>query len=64
MKLTTLLITTVAMFSLVGCGRYVTDAKDTVYNEYKLSSINQKYKWFKDSASILDAKRATIQQHE
>ena len=46
--------------SLTGCG-YVQDAADTTYKETKVSTLLQKYMWFKNAKAELEAKKASIQ---
>lgn len=49
----------IVAIAVTGC-RYAQDASDTAYNEFKASSLLDKYTHFKDMYASLDAKRATI----
>lgn len=44
--------------------RYTTDAKDTLYNETKASTLLKKYERFKDIAAQLDKKSADISVYD
>ena len=44
---------------LSGC-RYTADASDTAFNEFKASSLLQKYTRFKDTYAVLESKKATL----
>ena len=35
------------------------DAKDTVYNEFKVSTLLKKYEYFKDLSAAIDKKKQT-----
>jgi len=50
---------TIAML-IVSCGRYGQDARDTIYDEFKVSSLLEKYEYYKDAAAALDKKIADI----
>lgn len=39
------------------------DAKETVYNEFKPSSLLKKYEYFKDLSAAIDKKRADIEMY-
>lgn len=40
------------------------DAKDTVYNEFKVSTLLKKYEYFKDLSASIDKKRADIELYQ
>jgi len=40
------------------------DAKDTVYNEFKVSTLLKKYEYFKDLSAAIDKKRADIELYQ
>ena len=40
------------------------DAKDTVYNEFKVSTLLKKYEYFKDLSASIDKKRADIEVYQ
>ena len=40
------------------------DAKDTVYNEFKVSTLLKKYEYFKDLSAAIDKKRADIEVYQ
>ena len=40
------------------------DAKDTVYNEFKVSTLIKKYEYFKDLSAAIDKKRADIELYQ
>ena len=40
------------------------DAKDTVYNEFKVSTLLKKYEYFKDLSTAIDKKRADIELYQ
>lgn len=44
--------------------RYATDAKDTLFQETKASTLLKKYNWFKDASAQLDKKIADISVYE
>ena len=44
--------------------RYATDAKDTLFQETKASTLLKKYNWFKDASAQLDKKIADIAVYE
>lgn len=54
------LVVIISVVALTGCGRYVEDAKDTLYDETKASTLLEKYERFKDLAASLDAMNANI----
>lgn len=49
--------------SLVSC-RYVQDAKDTAFKEFKPSELLKKYEWFKSASAQLDKKIADVKVYE
>lgn len=49
----------IALFMLGGC-RYINDAQETAYNEFKASSSLVKYEWFKDASASLAQKLESI----
>lgn len=51
------------LFSVFGC-RYVDDASDTAFDEFKASSLLKKYEYFKDLSSAIDKKRADIEMYQ
>lgn len=57
MKKLLLIITSILL--LVSC-RYVEDAQDTTFNEFKASALLKKYEYFKDLSAGIDKKRAEI----
>ena len=40
------------------------DAKETVYNEFKVSTLLKKYEYFKDLSAAIDKKRADIEVYQ
>lgn len=52
-----------SLMSVVGC-RWTRDADDTVYNEFKASSLLDKYTYFKKASAVLEAKAASIKVNE
>lgn len=40
------------------------DAKDTIYNELKVSTLLKKYEYFKDLSAAIDKKRADIELYQ
>jgi hypothetical protein len=49
--------------AFVSC-RYVQDAKDTTFDQFKASELLRKYEYFKDVSANLDKKIADIQVYE
>ena len=49
--------------SLISC-RYQRDAEDTVFNEFKASTLLKKYEYFKDLSAAIDQKKAEIIVYE
>ena len=56
-------LATVLVVMLSGC-RYQRDAEDTVFNEFKASSLLKKYEYFKDLSAGIDKKRAEIDMYQ
>ena len=54
-----LILPLLVALTVSGC-RYTQDASDTAFNEFKASSLLEKYTRFKDMYAALDAKRASI----
>ena len=40
------------------------DAKETAYNEFKVSTLLKKYEYFKDLSAAIDKKRADIEMYQ
>ena len=40
------------------------DAKETAYNEFKVSTLLKKYEYFKDLSAAIDKKRADIEVYQ
>ncbi len=58
----TFIIIAIALVS-TSC-RYIGDAQDTAFKEFKASTLLKKYEWFKDAAAQLDKKVADISVYE
>jgi hypothetical protein len=43
---------------------FCSDATNTIYKEYKPSTLLKKYEYFKDLSSAIDEKRATIEVYQ
>ena len=56
-------LATILVVMLSGC-RYQRDAEDTVFNEFKASSLLKKYEYFKDLSAGIDKKRAEIDMYQ
>jgi len=66
-KTKTLITLAVAFFAialLFSSCRYVSDAQDTAFGEFKASTLLKKYEYFKDVSAALDAKLATLGVYE
>lgn len=50
----------ISLFSFTACN----DAKETVYNEFKASTLLKKYEYFKDLSAAIDKKRADIELYQ
>jgi hypothetical protein len=48
------------LVSLTSCVRYIKDAKDTLFQETKASTLLKKYEYFKEMSAQLDKKVADI----
>ena len=58
------LLISILILSLLSCGRYIKDAKDTAFKEFKPSELLRKYEYFKDMSAMLDKKTADISVYE
>lgn len=52
-----------SLLSLFSC-RYIGDAQDTTFNEFKASTMLKKYEYFKDLSASIDKKRADIEMYQ
>lgn len=61
-----MLIALAMLVCLPGCGgcRYIQDAQDTAFGEFKASTLLKKYEWFKDAAAQCEAKLASLKAYE
>lgn len=59
-KLFLLLFLVTSFITLSSCS----DAGQTVYNEFKASSLLKKYEYFKDLSAAIDKKRADIEMYQ
>lgn len=62
-KITFLTVISLLLLSFVSC-RYVDDASDTAFDEFKASTLLKKYEYFKDVAATLDSKYANLKVYE
>jgi hypothetical protein len=58
-----LLVMIIGLFFLHGC-RYVNNANDTAFKEFKPSELLRKYEYYKDASAALDKKIADIQIYD
>lgn len=50
--------------AFIGGCRYINNAQETAYKEFKPQELLRKYEWFKDAAASLDSKLATLKMYE
>ncbi len=62
-KLIIALIAVISLTAISSC-RYVNDARDTAFEEFKPSELLNKYEYFKEMSGALDKKIADIQMYD
>ena len=58
-KIILVLVVALIVTTFTSC-RYVSDAQDTAFNEFKPSALLKKYEYYKDASAALDKKVADI----
>ena len=68
MKIFGYIVLAVLFFTIMSAGcygcKYIQNAKQTAFDEFKPSELLRKYEWFKDAASQLDQKINTLSLYE